>query len=79
MRDGLSMIVDSRIERLARVLVDYSTEVQPGQLVLIESTPLAAPLVLAVARRVLEAGAHPQTRLTAVSYTHLTLPTTPYV
>ncbi|HLM33673.1 MAG TPA: aminopeptidase [Gaiellaceae bacterium] len=52
-----------RIERLASVLVDYSTEVQPGQLVLIESSPLAAPLVLAVARRVIEAGAHPQTRL----------------
>jgi aminopeptidase len=45
------------------VLVDYSTDVQPGQLVLIESPPAAAPLVRAVYARVLEAGAFPQARV----------------
>ena len=33
------LVADARVERLASVLVDYSTEVQPGQLVLIESPP----------------------------------------
>jgi aminopeptidase len=55
--------VEERIERLAHVLVEYSTEVQPGQLVLIESPPAAAPLVRAVFASVLEAGAFPQTRI----------------
>ena len=55
--------VNGRIERLARVLVDYSTEVEPGQLVLIESPATAAPLVRALYARVLEVGGHPQARV----------------
>lgn len=54
---------DPRVEKLAAVLVDYSTAVRPGDLVLIEARPLAGPLIKAVHRRVLEAGAHPQVRL----------------
>jgi aminopeptidase len=54
---------DPRVERLAKVLVDYSTDVSPGQLVLIETTPLAGPLLTALFRRILEAGGHPQVRL----------------
>jgi leucyl aminopeptidase (aminopeptidase T) len=38
--------MDPRIDRLARVLVEYSLEVQPEQLVAIQGTPLAAPLTL---------------------------------
>jgi aminopeptidase len=56
-------VADPRVERLAEVLVDYSTSVQPGHLVLLETTPLAAPLLRALYRRVLEAGGHPQGRL----------------
>jgi aminopeptidase len=55
--------MDARFERLARVLLDYSTEVQPGQLVLIESPSAAAPLVRAVHLRALELGAFPKTRI----------------
>jgi aminopeptidase len=55
--------VDTRIDRLARVLVDYSTGVEPGQLVLIESPVAAAPLVRALYARVLEVGGFPQARL----------------
>jgi aminopeptidase len=55
--------VDARVERLARVLLDYSTEVQPGQLVLIESPPGAAPLIRAIYARALELEAFPQTRI----------------
>jgi aminopeptidase len=54
--------VDHRVEKLARVLVDYSTAVTAGDLVLVEAAPPAAPLVRAVHRLVLEAGAHPRIR-----------------
>ena len=53
----------SRIERLAGVLVDYSTRVKQGDLVCIDTGPAAAPLVREVWRRVLDAGAHPHLRL----------------
>jgi aminopeptidase len=54
---------DPRVERLAEVLVDYSTAVAPNQLVLLETTPLAAPLLRALFQRVLKAGGHPQMRI----------------
>ena len=54
---------DARVERLADVLVRYSTGVRKGDLVLLEGTGLAAPLVRALYRRVLEAGGHPKVRL----------------
>ncbi len=50
---------DPRVEKLAEVLVDYSTEVEAGDRVVISGTPLAEPLLKAVYRRVLEAGGHP--------------------
>jgi aminopeptidase len=56
-------MADPRIERLAGVLVGYSTAVEPGDLVIIESSPLAAPLVRAVYGHVLAAGGHPQARI----------------
>ena len=56
-------MADPRVERLADVLVNYSTSVEPGQLVLLETTPLAAPLLRELYRRVLDAGGHPHTRL----------------
>jgi aminopeptidase len=55
--------VASALERLAGVLVDYSTRVQKGDLVCIDTGPAAAPLVREVWRRVLEAGGHPHLRL----------------
>ena len=51
------------LERLAGVLVDYSTGVREGDLVCIDTGPAAAPLVRAIWRRVLEAGGHPHLRL----------------
>ena len=50
---------DSRHQRLADLLVAYSTGVQPGELVFIESTPPAAPLLRELYGRILEAGGHP--------------------
>ena len=56
-------MVDERTERLAQVLVDYSTEVGEGDLVVLETSPLAAPLVRSLYQRVLEAGGHPKVRM----------------
>lgn len=52
-----------RLDRLAGILVDYSTRVREGDLVTIDTGPAAAPLVRRLWRRVLEAGGHPHLRL----------------
>jgi len=52
-------MVDPRVETVAKILVDYSVEVQPNQLVRIAGGPGGAPLILAVYQKVLERGAHP--------------------
>jgi aminopeptidase len=54
---------DPRLEKLASVLVNYSVGVKKGQLVRINSTPIAQPLVVELYRKVLEAGAHPLVRM----------------
>ncbi|MBN1261639.1 MAG: aminopeptidase [Anaerolineae bacterium] len=51
--------MDIRIERLARVLVEYSVAVQPGDRVALFSSPLAGDLVRAVYELVLDRGGHP--------------------
>jgi aminopeptidase len=57
------MSSNGRLGRLADVLVGYSTRIGPGDLVAIEASDVAAPLVLAVAERVVAAGGHPTTRI----------------
>jgi len=52
-------MTDSRLTRLARLLVDYSIDAQPGQRVGISGLTAAAPIIEAVFERVLERGAHP--------------------
>jgi len=54
---------ESRVERLAGVLVEYSTRVGKGDLVCIDTGPAAAPLVHAIWGRVLAAGGHPHLRI----------------
>jgi aminopeptidase len=56
-------MADPRTETVARILVDYSVDIQPGELVQIRGTPEGAPLILAVYQRVLERGGHPWLRL----------------
>lgn len=50
---------DPRLEKLADVLVGYALEVQPGQLVVLQSSPLAQPLIASVYRKIIDIGAHP--------------------
>ena len=56
-------MADTRLSSLAHLLVTYSLRLQPGDLLQINTTPLAAPLVREVYREALLAGAHPYTRI----------------
>jgi aminopeptidase len=57
-------MADVRVERLAETLVNYSLAVKPGDLVVLQGTSLAEPLLLEVYRRVLRAGGNPVLRVT---------------
>lgn len=50
---------DSRLDKLAKVLVEYSVGVKPGQIVRISGEPVGIPLMEAIYERCLLAGAHP--------------------
>ncbi len=52
-------MTDIRIEKLASILVDYSTRIQPGDRVAIEATTAAEPLVRALYAKILQRGGHP--------------------
>ncbi|MFU8829665.1 MAG: aminopeptidase [Phycisphaerales bacterium] len=56
---------DPRIDRLADVIVGYSTKVKKGDLVGIRSDPIAMPLIEAVFEKCLKVGAHPYWEATA--------------
>lgn len=64
---------DQRVEALARLVVGYSIDVQPGQLIAISGTPLAAPLIRAAYREVLARGGHPALRVTLPGINELLL------
>jgi len=64
-------MIDPRIEKLADLLVEYSTAVQPGDKVYVRSTTAATPLIEAVYRKILQAGGHP--------YLWIELPDQPYL
>lgn len=53
------LITDQRIETFAKILVEHSLEVKPGETVLVQGTVDAKPLILALYCRLLLLGAHP--------------------
>src|SRR3954469_12888320 len=60
--------MDPFYDLYARVIVEHSLDVAPGQLVLIEGSTLAEELADAVHRRVLAAGGHPLVMLQPSGY-----------
>jgi aminopeptidase len=54
---------DPRVAKLAELLVNYSLELQPGQLVRIDAGTVATPLVTEAYRHALRAGANARTRI----------------
>ena len=47
------------VDRLAALLVEHSTQIGPGDRVVLEAEPVAEPLLRALVRRILHAGGHP--------------------
>ncbi|HJS69610.1 MAG TPA: aminopeptidase [Gaiellaceae bacterium] len=54
-------MTDARVTRLADLIVDYSLELGPGQVFRIDAHEVGAPLVLALYRSAIRAGAYPYT------------------
>ncbi len=54
-------MINTLLQKYAKLLVNYSLDVQPGERVLIRSTTLGEPLVREVFRETLRAGGHPYT------------------
>lgn len=64
---------DPRIEKLADVLVNYSTAVQKGDLVMVGGSTIGASLVVALYAAVLKAGGHPVVALQPDELTQIKL------
>jgi aminopeptidase len=60
-------MADPRVEAYARLLVERSLDVQPGWQVIVRSSPLARPLLEAIAGCLARRGAHMLTRLSYAS------------
>jgi aminopeptidase len=56
-------MTDPRVAKLANLLISYSLELKPGQIVRIDAGAVAAPLVRELYRETLRAGANPRTRI----------------
>src|SRR6266852_5362345 len=52
---------DIRLQRMARVLVNYSIAVRPGERLALRASAPAAPLIREMYREALRAGAFPET------------------
>jgi aminopeptidase len=52
-------MVDQRIEKLARLCVNYSVDVKPNELVLIQGSEQAFPLINEIFKDCLQSDAHP--------------------
>lgn len=64
---------DPRIEKLANVLINYSLALKKDDLTVITGGPLGEPLLLALYKTALEAGAHPHLHMTSDNLDELLL------
>lgn len=56
-------MTDKRIRKFAKILVEHSANIQPGDRVLIEATTAAEPLINEVYTHILDRGGHPHLEL----------------
>ena len=58
-------MADERLNKLAKLLVNYSTEIKPGDFVYISSDEVATPWMVEVVKEAIKAGAHVETVLSS--------------
>ena len=58
-------MVDNRLKKLANLLVNYSTEVKPGEFVFVSSDEVSTPWMVEVVKEAIIAGAHVETLLSS--------------
>lgn len=56
-------MADQRLNKLARLLVNYSTEVKKGEIVFVSCNDVAAPWMVEVVKEAVKAGAHVETNM----------------
>jgi aminopeptidase len=56
-------MIDPRCERLAELVLDYSLELKPGEVLRIDADAVAAPLILPLHRGAIKRGAHAYTAI----------------
>jgi aminopeptidase len=66
-------MADASVAKLADLIVNYSVELQPDQLVRLDGGTVAAPLLLELYRAAIAAGAHPYTRIALEGTEHIVL------
>src|SRR4029453_14014512 len=66
-------MADQSVAKLADLILNYSVELQPGQLVRLDGGTVAAPLLLELYRAAICAGAHPYTRIALEGTEHIVL------
>lgn len=54
---------DNRLNKLAKLLVNYSTEIKPGEFVLVSCEDIAEPWMVEVVKEAIKTGAHVETML----------------
>ena len=57
-------MTDSRVSKFAKVLVEHSARVVPGDRILLEGTTAAEPLLRELYIQILEKGGHPHLMMT---------------
>jgi len=58
-------MTDQRLNKLAKLLVNYSTQVKPGEFVFVSCDEVATPWMVEVVKEALKAGAHVETLLSS--------------
>lgn len=66
-------MADQRLNKLAKLLVNYSTEVKPGDFVFVSSDEVASPWMVEVVKEAVKAGAHVESVLSSQDVSEIKL------
>ena len=66
-------MADQRLNKLAKLLVNYSTQIKPGDFVFVSCDEVASPWMIEVVKEALKAGAHVETALSSQEVSEIKL------